>query len=603
MIAVLPFEDQTNEPRLDFSAAGLAYLVGAELRGVPDVATLGYYRLARDVPAPDAPREKWLEAARAAGATLILSGRLVRTAEGIESSLALTQLDGQPIAQSKRVSDVEGVPDAVRACVDELALSLGAPQKPRGRRSAALTVERATQLAVAEIEQYRLGPAREHLNAALVADPNAAEAHYWLAVVNWWEHQEANALRSIDLALAGELDEPRRGFLEALKNLIGKDHAAAMGKLRLLAAKYPDDRDILYGLSEAYFHSGEHDRGVETYRALVASWPRFRLGMFHVFDRYRIRGDADGLAWVLARCDEDQRALWAPRAKIAVRDYQGAIELYSAALEGRAEGTDLYWTSSARSSPHTRFSDSSRWRKRSQRSCAAITPSTAPQRCMVSPLRAGSAPQRSGLPKRWCVTRARARRARSVTRSSRPSDSARRPSDSARCPSIEREIADAVRGSFLDKSERIAAFELMLAATRDRGPTEHKGTAAEAAARALELERAGRHEEAGRAWLRAADLVAWPEIHASYRFFSARAFRAAKRHEDVLSACDEVTRPRVFSWIWGGLVGQCLAWQVEAAQVLGRQPIAKQAFERLLSMRSEGDPLVADARKKIDAAD
>ena len=90
-IAVLPFEDQTKEPRLDFSAAGLAYLVGAELRRVPDVATLGYYRLARDVPSPDAPREKWLEAARAAGATLILSGRLVRTAEGIESSLALTE--------------------------------------------------------------------------------------------------------------------------------------------------------------------------------------------------------------------------------------------------------------------------------------------------------------------------------------------------------------------------------------------------------------------------------------------------------------------------------------------------------------------------------
>jgi hypothetical protein len=68
-------------------------------------------------------------------------------------------------------------------------------------------------------------------------------------------------------------------------------------------------------------------------------------------------------------------------------------------------------------------------------------------------------------------------------------------------------------------------------------------------------------------------------------FFQARAARAAKDPREVIAACEEVRRPRVFSPSWSGAVGLCLLWSAEAEAALGDTKAAKESWELLLSLR------------------
>ena len=122
------------------------------------------------------------------------------------------------------------------------------------------------------------------------------------------------------------------------------------------------------------------------------------------------------------------------------------------------------------------------------------------------------------------------------------------------------------------------------------------------AADALLAEWAKDHRRAAAAWQRAAGLAADGAFLIVEQARRADAARALGDHEQVLAACDEVVRPRRFSWAWGGAVGPCLRMSAEAAEQLGRLDEARASWQRLLALRSQGsksDQLLRAAREGV----
>ncbi len=79
-------------------------------------------------------------------------------------------------------------------------------------------------------------------------------------------------------------------------------------------------------------------------------------------------------------------------------------------------------------------------------------------------------------------------------------------------------------------------------------------------------------------------------------YFAALAAARAAQVETALHYCDEVIRPRLFEWSWGGYVGPCLLISAEASQPAE----AKSFADRLVELRSaagDNDVLLQSARR------
>jgi tetratricopeptide (TPR) repeat protein len=186
-------------------------------------------------------------------------------------------------------------------------------------------------LGISALETHRIQEAIVELEAAQELDPRSADVHYALALAFWWAERSIESTKKhIDLALAGHLSPPRRGFLSALYHLVEHRYAEAEAELRELEKQFPDFRDILYGRFEALYHGGHPKEAIELYRKLTALHPGFRLGVIHAYLYYLAHGDEEGMQWMeqqIGPAEESSLAAWRVRILFARRDYAGALAL------------------------------------------------------------------------------------------------------------------------------------------------------------------------------------------------------------------------------------------------------------------------------------
>lgn len=194
-------------------------------------------------------------------------------------------------------------------------------------------VDRALVAARAALVEHRFAEADTELARALAIDPGAAEALYLGAIVAWWAERPAGDIRArIEAATRASLSPEQRAFLVGLEALVTGRPLEAIEHFRAQSARYPDDRDLLYGLFEAQFHTGDGDAAWTTYRALLEAAPTFRLGLLHVFELGVARESVELLDWVLARPGLRADPVYAP--------WLGRRDLALGELD-RAEGTIL----------------------------------------------------------------------------------------------------------------------------------------------------------------------------------------------------------------------------------------------------------------------
>ncbi len=573
VVALLPFVDLTTDPRLDFAATGLPHLLGTELRRLPGLTLIGTYRLADHVRDPAAPATAWVDAARGLGADLVVRGTLASSAAGVQMVVLVEHVNGVTLGRIERDVSREAVPAAVRTAASDVAdIVLGRTAGLVPGTNRAFEVERELQLGIGALERHDFAEAEAHLAAALARDPELAEAHYHRAVLAWWHARAGvDVLTEVELALAGALDDAQRGFMEGLKLLVQLDYPAAVDHFRALDARFADHREVRYGLFEALFHGGHAGEAMHVYRRLCALAPRFRLGIQHVLDYYASHADEEGMTWAWTRADSfDDRtlALRGARQHVARREYARAIAALERVSEDDPGNRDYVRDLVAAYVLDGRL-------ELAQQLEARLVEVDRAQEALamlgLASLRGDADAQR-----RWrtlAMTHARGFRgvavqddwlglvALEVPRAGPELLAELRAGLEAGAPAAAGDRTYPGRSIFFDVGRTLVGgaqhdVELLAEARRSSFPEVVH------VADAFAAEAAGDPVAAAAAWRRAIAATADGRFLITEWFFLARALRTGGRHEEMVAACDEVVRPRVFSWAWATTAETCRRWSV-----------------------------------------
>ena len=565
-VALLPFTDATHAQQLDFAAAGLPNLLGLELHGVPDVKVVGYYQLLSNVRGPDAPPDEWLAAAKKLGADVIVRGQLAPEASGVHVTIAIDEVDGGHLASIEKTARIEQVPEIVRGSAPEVARAVIGREVGGSAHASTFTADRELQLGIDDIEREKLVDAIEHLQAAIREAPQLAAAHYYLAIAQSWQAPPAEpALAEMDKAVALGLDDAQRGLLDGLRALVLQDYTHGLAVLRPLAEKYPEDREILYVLFESLFHGGHPAEAMSVFHRINALEPRFRLALVHAFTFYIARGDDGGMTWCLNLADpsgDTYNRVWEPRVLIARREYDAAIRLLSRLIDETTGNTgDLQVELSTVYAMNNQLELATAViHKLAETSTTGLALSL-----MSLAIVKGDEVER----KRWYDAAVRA----SDTVPQGPARNiniqflivpALLASDKTELAELSRRLDDSIIKDFgkslnLNMAQALLAEQLgdkdrltLLAASPYPEVAE---TAKAALARA-----AGDRKGAAEAMRRAIAATGDARYLIDMQFLLATDLHELGDAAGLRAACDEVIRPRLFSWAWAATAPKCKAW-------------------------------------------
>ena len=593
-VALLPFSDSTHDSQLDFAAAGLPNLLGLELHGIPDVKVIGYYQLLSNVSGPDAGASEWAAAAQRLGADVIVHGELSRVHDQVRVLIRIEAPTGDALDEIERETRVEEVPEVVRAAAPQVAHAVvGRAIEPTNRTAAPFSAERQLQLGIADLEREKLGDAIDHLRAAIHEAPQLALAHYYLAIALYWQAPPAGPAREeIDKAIALGLDDAQKRMLAALRALVGQDYQQGIALLRPLAEQYPDDREILYVLFESLFHGGRPAEAMSVYRRIVALEPRFRLALVHAFTFYVAHGDDAGMAWALALADpsgDTYNRLWEPRILIARREYDAAIRLLSRLIDEaptpagdlKLELATTYLMSDQLDLANTIL------RELAEKDAGGMAIAT-----MALATARGDEHERA-------LSLERALRQASISpvgpgRNIQLQILTAAALFAAKQPELA-ELSQELEASVIPDfghSLNLNETQLLLAIAR----ADHAKVATfvdsaypevSALAKAAVAHDHGDHATAADELRRSIASTGDARFIVDQWYLLASELRELNDPAGVVAACDEVIRPRLFSWQWGAAVEPCLAWTADANAALGHTDAAHAASQRLAALRGK----------------
>lgn len=149
---------------------------------------------------------------------------------------------------------------------------------------------------------------------AVALDSTFALAMYRHAYTDWWHRKTDKAQKSLQKAVAmmDRLPEKERFLARALEAGLENGFAAQIPIFRKMEALYPGDKEMLFGLADAEFHSEMYDSAQVRFERLLEIDPTFERALQH-------------LTWTYARTDQLEKA-----QKIAQKwaDVTGSPEAY-----------------------------------------------------------------------------------------------------------------------------------------------------------------------------------------------------------------------------------------------------------------------------------
>jgi tetratricopeptide (TPR) repeat protein len=160
----------------------------------------------------------------------------------------------------------------------------------------------------ARLNQLDFDEAHKSFQAAIKMDSTFALAYYRLAYTEWWARgQQAVAQRHVAYAMRNlqRIPVKERYLVRALSAGLDQGFEAQIGILRDMRRFYPDDKEMLFGLGDAEFHSGSVDSSIVHFNAALAIDPLMERALQHLSWAYQGKGmDAEALAtarrWVAA---------------------------------------------------------------------------------------------------------------------------------------------------------------------------------------------------------------------------------------------------------------------------------------------------------------
>jgi tetratricopeptide (TPR) repeat protein/predicted Ser/Thr protein kinase len=142
--------------------------------------------------------------------------------------------------------------------------------------------------------------AGKSFQTAIRMDSTFALAYYRLAYTEWWARgQQEVARRHVAYAMGNlqRIPVKERYLVRALSAGLEQGFTAQIPILREMRRLYPDDKEMLFGLGDAEFHSGSVDSSIVHFKAALAIDPVMERALQHLSWAYQSRGmDAEALA-------------------------------------------------------------------------------------------------------------------------------------------------------------------------------------------------------------------------------------------------------------------------------------------------------------------
>ncbi len=604
-IAFVPFADRTGDPSLDYSAHGLPHVLASEMLRVEGITVIEASRIRARLASPDASPVAWREAAHALGADAVVSGALHAVGGELEVEVqALDRRGHQVFTHRARVSR-----DAVSAEMRALAPAL--VERLTGARavvqpSPAEASQRAMIEGAAALERHELAAATASLSHAVELDARNQEARYYLAIALWWSGGAPGEVKGqLDRIDRSGLAPTRRAFVDGLELFLDADYAAAVEHFAREATRYPEDREILYGWFEALFHAGQPRAAMAVHDRLRGHYPQLLTGIIHVLEYRLLHAPPAELADLLDGIDVSQgRVLesWEGLVAIARRDYDAALASFEARFDAGRTDSGYYYVIDGAVAAYAL-----RGQLEFAREISAVLPQESIEhRWMLAAAQGEPVALRAADD---AVRQAAAVAVPGLERSVRVGMLAAVALVSERDPRELRSILDQVREATHPSRREglvVSALRVLLACRvgdvdeLERSLASPVATIA-AAAGACAAERRGDLAAAVAGWRRAFD----GESDAGIAFLElveiARLERAQGDVTAAAATCGGIVQPRRMVSAWGGAVGRCRMWRLEAALIAGDRAGARAERDALARLRRPDDPLVkaADARLAV----
>lgn len=299
-VAVMYFENHVDPADTDRLGRMLTGLLARELSLEEDVAVVELDRvfhvtssLGGDVAGN---RDKALEVARRTEADTVLLGRVEASPDpGGGAFIAVVDLVaasgerlGEPIqARGRGIDDLFAVAESLgRQMRRSLTDRAGNGEIREVSRLAGLTENTAALKAFVDGEDLLhmadFAAAADRLREATRIDPDFTMALYRRAIASMWGGDLADARRAATAAraLSGQLPPSERQLIEAAALFFEGRYGEAFPLLEELHAEIPNQKDVLYILSEMYLHSARDqnvDRAIELMRRVRELDPDFDL--------------------------------------------------------------------------------------------------------------------------------------------------------------------------------------------------------------------------------------------------------------------------------------------------------------------------------------
>ena len=353
-LLILPFDNLRDDPAVEWLRDGSVSMLALTLSQWRDLFVVDHERL-HDLLARRGHRDGdpiGLDAARQlardAGAWTVVLGEYSQNGDSLR--LAARVFD---VASGNRVDAVEvaglAAVDA-RPVFDALAARLldlsGAPSDLSTSLTAATTgsleAYRDYLDGVRALGDWKLSAADSLLSRAVGIDSSFALAYYKLSLTRGWLHggQDSLGLEAIRRAtrLAARLPEHERAMVEAYRLFLEADYDRGVEAYRALLASDSLDADAWYGLADVTFHDPNQatlgprlTESVRAFKRAIALDPGYFLAYEHLEQMYRLA----------SRRDPDFILL--PGDSVLFRRAPGApamdtVELARAVLRARAEG-------------------------------------------------------------------------------------------------------------------------------------------------------------------------------------------------------------------------------------------------------------------------
>ncbi len=138
--------------------------------------------------------------------------------------------------------------------------------------------------------------AAECFNNAIALDTSFVLAHYRLAYTQWWSRHSLDAAEahvSKAMAAIDRIPEKERYLVRTLDAGLKLGFEAQMPILREMQTRYPKDKEMLFGIGDAYFHTNQFDSALVYFDKVLQLDPGFERALQHITWAYLRKDKAE----------------------------------------------------------------------------------------------------------------------------------------------------------------------------------------------------------------------------------------------------------------------------------------------------------------------